>query len=657
MLMMRCTVVMVMTTMVTVSGWSSPVVVVAGGEGGWAVEGAVVTVEDPEEDMDLHHDALSTGSSSPVSVWLSSVFVSGSTVCMVVSPLAVAGGTLSLLCCPPLQDSSCLYCAAVLLSRSPPVFTVLLSSSPGLLLSLLCCCPPLQVSSCLYCAAVLLSRSPPVFTVLLSSSPGLLLSLLCCCPPLQVSSCLYCAAVLSRTPPVFTVLPLYHLLLPLQVSSCLYCVAPLPPPPPSPGLLLSLLCCPSTTSSSLSRSPPVFTVLPLYHLLLPLQVSSCLYCVAPLPPPPPSPGLLLSLLCCPSTTSSSLSRSPPVFTVWPLYHLLLPLQVSSCLYCVAPLPPPPPSPGLLLSLLCCPSTTSSSLSRSPPVFTVLLSSPGLLLSLLCCPSTTSSSLSRSPPVFTVLPLYHLLLPLQVSSCLYCVAPLPPPPPSPGLLLSLLCCPSTTSSSLSRSPPVFTVLPLYHLLLPLQVSSCLYCVAPLPPPPPSPGLLLSLLCCPSTTSSSLSRSPPVFTVLPLYHLLLPLQVSSCLYCVAPLPPPPPSPGLPSSGSWQDLKDHMREAGDVCYADVFRDGTGVVEFVRKEDMTYAVRKLDNTKFRSHEGETAYVRVKVDGPRSPSYGRSRSRSRSNGRSNSRSRSFSPPRRSRASPRYSPRHSRSRS
>lgn len=44
--------------------------------------------------------------------------------------------------------------------------------------------------------------------------------------------------------------------------------------------------------------------------------------------------------------------------------------------------------------------------------------------------------------------------------------------------------------------------------------------------------------------------------------------------------------------------MREAGDVCYADVFRDGTGVVEFVRKEDMNYAVRKLDNTKFRSHE-----------------------------------------------------------
>ena len=63
------------------------------------------------------------------------------------------------------------------------------------------------------------------------------------------------------------------------------------------------------------------------------------------------------------------------------------------------------------------------------------------------------------------------------------------------------------------------------------------------------------------------------------------------------------GLPPTGSWQDLKDHMREAGDVCYADVFKDGTGVVEFLRYDDMKYAVRKLDDTKFRSHE-----VRQKV-------------------------------------------------
>ncbi|XP_060065022.1 serine/arginine-rich splicing factor 1B-like [Ylistrum balloti] len=93
------------------------------------------------------------------------------------------------------------------------------------------------------------------------------------------------------------------------------------------------------------------------------------------------------------------------------------------------------------------------------------------------------------------------------------------------------------------------------------------------------------------------------------------------------------GLPPTGSWQDLKDHMREAGDVCYADVYKDGTGVVEYLRHDDMKYAVRKLDDTKFRSHEGETSYVRVKEDrggrsrsrSPRgsSPRYGRSRSRS----------------------------------
>lgn len=58
------------------------------------------------------------------------------------------------------------------------------------------------------------------------------------------------------------------------------------------------------------------------------------------------------------------------------------------------------------------------------------------------------------------------------------------------------------------------------------------------------------------------------------------------------------GLPTTGSWQDLKDHMREAGDVTFADVYRDGTGVVEFSRRSDMEFALRNLDDTKFRSHE-----------------------------------------------------------
>nr|CAH8829687.1 unnamed protein product [Trichobilharzia regenti] len=89
------------------------------------------------------------------------------------------------------------------------------------------------------------------------------------------------------------------------------------------------------------------------------------------------------------------------------------------------------------------------------------------------------------------------------------------------------------------------------------------------------------------------------------------------------------GLPPTGSWQDLKDHMREAGDVGYADVFRDGTGVVEFLRYEDMKYAIKRLDDSKFRSHEGESSYIRVREERP---------------GGSRSRSRSFDSPRRGRS-------------
>ncbi|XP_077155148.1 uncharacterized protein LOC143817539 [Ranitomeya variabilis] len=53
-------------------------------------------------------------------------------------------------------------------------------------------------------------------------------------------------------------------------------------------------------------------------------------------------------------------------------------------------------------------------------------------------------------------------------------------------------------------------------------------------------------------------------------------------------------LSPSGSLEDLKDHMREAGQVCFADVRKDGPGIVEFVRKDDTEYALRKLDDTKF---------------------------------------------------------------
>lgn len=108
------------------------------------------------------------------------------------------------------------------------------------------------------------------------------------------------------------------------------------------------------------------------------------------------------------------------------------------------------------------------------------------------------------------------------------------------------------------------------------------------------------------------------------------------------------GLPPSGSWQDLKDHMREAGDVCFADVYKDGTGVVEFLRYEDMKYAFKKLDDSRFRSHEGETSYIRVKEDYSEGGGFDRSMDRGGSFSKGRSRSRSYSP--KNRGSPTYSP-------
>lgn len=105
------------------------------------------------------------------------------------------------------------------------------------------------------------------------------------------------------------------------------------------------------------------------------------------------------------------------------------------------------------------------------------------------------------------------------------------------------------------------------------------------------------------------------------------------------------GLPSSASWQDLKDHMRRAGDVCFAEVSRDrdGTyGLVDYTTYEDMKAAIRKLDDTEFRN-PWTRAFIRVKKFDS-SPSRSRSRSHSRGRSRSLSRSRSPRKDRRSRS-------------
>uniref|UniRef100_A0A1J3IMC0 Serine/arginine-rich splicing factor SR30 n=1 Tax=Noccaea caerulescens TaxID=107243 RepID=A0A1J3IMC0_NOCCA len=107
------------------------------------------------------------------------------------------------------------------------------------------------------------------------------------------------------------------------------------------------------------------------------------------------------------------------------------------------------------------------------------------------------------------------------------------------------------------------------------------------------------------------------------------------------------GLPPSASWQDLKDHMRKAGDVCFSEVFHDRggmSGVVDYSNYDDMEYAIRKLDDSEFRNAFSR-AYIRVREyesrSVSRSPYYSRSRSRSRGRSYSySSKSRSVTPAR-----------------
>ncbi|KAG9297683.1 hypothetical protein G9A89_011198 [Geosiphon pyriformis] len=116
-------------------------------------------------------------------------------------------------------------------------------------------------------------------------------------------------------------------------------------------------------------------------------------------------------------------------------------------------------------------------------------------------------------------------------------------------------------------------------------------------------------------------------------------------------------LSSSCSWQDLKDLMRKAGEVTFADCHkdRDGEGVVEFSSYEDMKNAIRKLDDTDLK---GKRIILREAPDNDTDRERERDRDR-RSSRRSRSRSRSprRSSRRSSSRSPRRSVRRSRTRS
>lgn len=107
-------------------------------------------------------------------------------------------------------------------------------------------------------------------------------------------------------------------------------------------------------------------------------------------------------------------------------------------------------------------------------------------------------------------------------------------------------------------------------------------------------------------------------------------------------------LSSRISWQDLKDHMREAGEVTYADAHRPyvNEAEVEFATYDDMKRAIKMFDGYSLNGRKitmKEDPETRRKRTPSRHRSYSRSESRSRSRSRGSrgngdrSRSRSYS--------------------
>ncbi|XP_073959277.1 serine and arginine rich splicing factor B52 isoform X8 [Choristoneura fumiferana] len=106
-------------------------------------------------------------------------------------------------------------------------------------------------------------------------------------------------------------------------------------------------------------------------------------------------------------------------------------------------------------------------------------------------------------------------------------------------------------------------------------------------------------------------------------------------------------LSSRISWQDLKDYMRQAGEVTYADAHKQhrNEGVVEFATHSDMRAAIEKLDGTELNGRrirlveDRRSSRRRTRSSSSRSRSRSRTRrSRSRS-GAARSRTRSKSRP------------------
>ncbi len=81
-------------------------------------------------------------------------------------------------------------------------------------------------------------------------------------------------------------------------------------------------------------------------------------------------------------------------------------------------------------------------------------------------------------------------------------------------------------------------------------------------------------------------------------------------------------LPRSCSWQDLKDHMRQAGDVVHVEMAKGGVATVEFGCSEDSKFAIQTLDGSELSSRNGRASRIRIRETQAAVPSR-RDRSRS----------------------------------
>eukprot|EP01028_Stygiella_incarcerata_P011104 TRINITY_DN611_c0_g1_i1.p1 TRINITY_DN611_c0_g1~~TRINITY_DN611_c0_g1_i1.p1 ORF type:complete len:184 (-),score=45.35 TRINITY_DN611_c0_g1_i1:11-562(-) len=68
------------------------------------------------------------------------------------------------------------------------------------------------------------------------------------------------------------------------------------------------------------------------------------------------------------------------------------------------------------------------------------------------------------------------------------------------------------------------------------------------------------------------------------------------------------GLPHGFSWQDLKDMFKKAGDAVFADISRDGDGIVEFDDDRDVDEAIHQFHRKVVEGSEIEVFEVHAPI-------------------------------------------------